>query len=81
MEPAPWIWFHPFKATLEQWALGMSALCGEPWSEAAIRAAIKGGPHTSALTPEARDLINKEMKYQIQAGFSEMVLCRTIQHA
>jgi hypothetical protein len=81
MEPAPWMRFHPFVATLEQWASGVSALCGEPWSEAAIRAAIKGGPHTSALTPEARDLINKEMKYQIQAGFSEVVvLWHTIQH-
>jgi hypothetical protein len=40
MEPAPWMRFHPFVATLEQWASGVSALCGEPWSEAAIRAAI-----------------------------------------
>jgi hypothetical protein len=73
--------FHPFVATLEQWASGVSALCGEPWSEAANGAAIERGPHTSALTPKARDLIDKEMKYQIQAGFSEMVLWRTIQHA
>jgi hypothetical protein len=81
MELAPWMRFHPFVATLEQWAAGVSALCGEPWSEAAICAAIERGPHTSALTPEARDLIDEEMKYQIQAGFSEMVLWRTIQHA
>jgi hypothetical protein len=81
MEPAPWMWFHPFVASLEHWASGVSALCGEPWSEAAICAAIKHGPHTSALTPEARDLINEEMKYQIQAEFSEMVLRRAIQHA
>ncbi len=81
MEPAPWMRFHPFVATLEHWASGASALCGEPWSEAAICAAIERGPHTSALTPEARDLIDDEMKYQIQAGFSEMVLWRTIQHA
>ncbi len=82
MEPAPWMRFHPFVATLDYcWASGVSALCGEPWSEAAICAAIERGPHTSALTPEARDLINEEIKYQIQAGFSEMVLWRTIQHA
>jgi hypothetical protein len=81
MEPAPWMRFHPFVATLEQWTSGIEALCGEPWSEAAIRAAIGRGPHTSALTPEARDLIDKKMKYQIQAGFSEMVRWRTIQHA
>jgi hypothetical protein len=82
MEPAPWMRFHPFVATLEQWASGVSALCGEPWSEAAIRAAIERGPHTrSAQTPETRDLIDDEIQYQIQAGFSEMVLWCTIQHA
>jgi hypothetical protein len=81
MEPAPWMQFHPFVATLEQWALGVSALCGEPWLEAAIWAAIKRGPHASALMPEARDLINKEMQYQIQAGFSDMVMWSSVQHA
>jgi hypothetical protein len=81
MEPAPWMQFHLFVATLEQWASGVSALCGEPWSVAAICAAIECGPHTSALTHEARDLINNKVKYQIQAGFSELVLWRTIQHA
>ena len=81
MTPAPWMRFHPFVATLEQWASGVSALCGEPWSEATIRAAIERGPHTSALTPEARNLIDKEMKYQTQAGFSGLIMWRTIQHA
>ena len=81
MEPAPWMRFHPFVATLEQWASGVSAVCGEPWSEAAIQAAIDRGPHTSALTPEARNLIDEEMEYQIQAGFSEMVLWSAIQHS
>jgi hypothetical protein len=81
MEPAPWMRFHPLVATLEHWASGVSALCGAPWSEAALCAAIERGPHTSALTPEACDLIDEDMKYQIQAGFSEMVLWRTIQHA
>ena len=73
IEPAPWMRFHPFVATLEQWASRVSASCGDPWSDAAIRAAVERGPHTSALTPEARVLIEEEMQYQIQAGFSEMV--------
>ena len=59
----------------------MSALVGDLWSEAAIPAAIERGPHMSALTPEARDLIDKEMQYQIQAGFSEMVMWSSVQHA
>ena len=70
MEPAPWMRFHPaFVATLEQWASGVLGSCGEPWSAAAVNR----GPHTSALTPEARILIEEEMQYQIQAGLSEMV--------
>jgi hypothetical protein len=81
MTPAPWMRFHPFVATLEQWASGVSDLCGEPWSEAAIRAAIVRSPNTSAMMPEAGDLIDKEMKYQIQAGLSEMLMWCTIQHA
>ncbi len=44
-------------------------------------AAIERGPHTSALTPDAQDLIDEEMKYQIQDGLSEMVMRCTIQHA
>ena len=73
MEPAPWMRFHPFVATLEHWASGVSASCGDPWSATAIQAAVNRGPHTSALTPEARILIEDEMQYQIQAGFSEMI--------
>jgi hypothetical protein len=73
MEPASWMRFHPFVSTLEQWASGVSASCGDPWSDTAIQAAVERGPHTSALTPEARVLIEEEMHYQIQAGFSEMV--------
>jgi hypothetical protein len=81
MGPAPWMPFHPFVAILEQWASGVLVVCAEPWSEAAIRAAIERGPHSSALTPEARDLTDKEMQYQIQSGFLEMVMWSRVQHA
>jgi hypothetical protein len=59
MEPAPYMRFHPFVATLEQWASGVSAVSGEPWSEAAIRAAIKHGPHTSALMADVGRLCQR----------------------
>jgi hypothetical protein len=75
MEPAPWMRFHPFVATLEHWASDVSAVCGEPWSEAAICAAIERGPHMSVLTPEARDLINEEMKYQKSKSGSQKWYC------
>ena len=74
MSPSPWMRFHPFVETLEKWALGVAAACGSPWTETAINAAVARGPHTSALTPEARGLIEEEMHYQITAGFSEIVL-------
>ena len=73
MEPAQWMRFHPFVATLEKWADGVTAVCGDPWSRAAIDSAVQRGPHTSALLPEARALIEDEVQYQIQAGFSEIV--------
>jgi hypothetical protein len=57
MDPAPWMRFHPFVATLERRAGGVSATCGEPWTRAAITTAVEHGPHTSALTPDARKLI------------------------
>jgi hypothetical protein len=66
--------FNPFVATLEQWASGVSATCGEPWTRAAIATAVERGPHTSALTPDARQLIEEEVQYQTAAGFSEVVM-------
>ena len=73
MDPEPWMRFHPFVATLEQWATGVPVDCGGAWSQAAIETAVKRGPHTSALTPDARLLIAEEMEYQVTAGFSEIL--------
>ena len=81
MNPEPWMRFHPFIATLEQWADGVVAQCGEPWSEVAIVAAVERGPHTSALTPEARELITEEVQYQVSAGFSEVMLWSNLRPA
>ena len=79
MSPEPWMRFHPFVATLEQWAAGVSAQCGDGWTSTAIEAAVARGPHTSALTPEARKLIAEEMEYQVAAGFSEIVYWTDLQ--
>ena len=73
MDPEPWMRFHPFVATLEQWATGVPVDCGGAWSQAAIETAVTRGPHTSALTPDARLLIAEEMEYQVNAGFSEIL--------
>ena len=79
MNPEPWMRFHPFISTLEQWSLGVSAQCGNPWDSTAIDAAVARGPHTSALTPAARQLIAEEIAYQVAAGFSEIVAWSDIQ--
>ena len=72
MDPEPWIRFHPFVATLEAWVDGVPVDCGPPWTDVAQQAAVTRGPHTSALTPDARQLISDEMDYQVAAGFSEI---------
>ena len=79
MAPEPWMRFHPFIETLEKWSTGVPVDCGHPWTDAAIRAAVTRGPHTSALTPEARQLIMDEMDYQVAAGFSEIMLWTKVQ--
>lgn len=79
MDPEVWMRFHPFVATLEQWSTGVPVNCGEPWSSAAVEAAVTRGPHTSALTTEARQLIMDEMDYQVAAGFSEIQLWPDLQ--
>ena len=79
MDPEPWMRFHPFVATLEAWAEGVPVDCGPAWSTAAQQAAVTRGPHTSALTPDARQLISDEMDYQVAAGFSEIKLWTEVQ--
>ncbi|KAI2500877.1 hypothetical protein MHU86_13597 [Fragilaria crotonensis] len=80
MRPAQWILGrHPFMATLEQWATGVPVDCGDPWTMEAIKLAVERGPHSSALTPEARALIADEVDYQVQAGFTEIMEWTAVQ--
>ena len=44
-----------------------------------MAAAVARGPHTSAMTEDARALIKEEMEYQIAAGFSEEMLWTDLQ--
>jgi hypothetical protein len=80
MDPAPWMRFHPFVATLERWASGVSATCGEPWTHTAITTAVECGPHMSALTPNAHELIEEGVQYQTAAGFLEVVLWHNLRN-
>jgi hypothetical protein len=81
MDPVPWMRFHSFAATLERRAAGVSATCGEKWTQAAITTRwMERGPHTSALSPDARKLIEQEAQYQSAAGFLAVVLWHNLRN-
>jgi hypothetical protein len=45
-----------------------------------LELALAKGPHSSALTPEARRLVLEEVAYQVDAGFSRIVTWESIRH-
>ena len=52
---------------------GCPANCGPPWALDVIEEARKAGPHKSASTPEAAELIWDDIQYQVDAGFVKIV--------
>ena len=52
---------------------GCPADCGPPWTPEVIQEAKKAGPHQSACTPEAAELIWEDIQYQVDAGFVKIV--------
>lgn len=75
MRPMAWVAErHPFGATLKDWEQGVPVNCGPDWAREAIEEAVQRGPHISATTPEARALVLEDVMYQVEAGFSEIVL-------
>lgn len=71
---------HPFAAHLKDWERGVPVECGEPWSQEAIDLAVERGAHPTARTPDAIELVHEDVKYQVEAGFSEIVLWDDIRH-
>ena len=75
LQPAPIVvCMHPFGSTLKDWKAGVTVDCGPDWPPATIQQAINQGPNPSALTPESLELFQEDIAYQVQAGFSEVVL-------
>ena len=76
MKPSPLLVLaHPFGPTLEKWSNdGVPVDCGEDWTLEAIMMALERGPHPSAATPESIMLFSENIQYQVQAGFSQVVL-------
>jgi len=48
--------------------------CGADWAMTTVDLAILKGPHRSALTPESIQLVHKDIQYQVDVGFSCIVL-------
>ena len=54
MHPRSFALSHPAAPMLDSWGRqGCPADCGQPWSKQHITAALKRGPHVSALPPDA----------------------------
>jgi hypothetical protein len=64
---------HPFGAQLASWTTGVAVDCGAEWSPEAIDLAVAGGPHPTAIAPDAIALVHEDIDYQVKAGFTEVV--------
>ena len=64
---------HPFGAQLASWTTGVAADCGAEWTKEAVDLAVARGPHLTAATPDATELVHGDISYQEKAGFTEVV--------
>jgi hypothetical protein len=71
---------HPFVAHLKDWEQGVPVDCGAPWSMEAIEIAVARGAHPAARTPNAIELVHKDVEYQVKAVFLEVMLWDDIKH-
>jgi hypothetical protein len=75
MHPSPLVELvHPFGAELKNWSAGIQVDCGKDWTREAILEALERGPHPSAMTEDSYALFNDDIAYQVEAGFSRVVL-------
>lgn len=65
---------HPFSGHLRDWEKGVPVDCGPPWTQEAIELAVERGPHPTARSAEAVTLVHEDVGYQVNAGFTEIVL-------
>jgi hypothetical protein len=64
---------HPFGAELARWEKGVAVDCGKEWTREAIDLAVKRGPHPTARSDDAVNLVHEDLKYQVDAGFTEIM--------
>jgi hypothetical protein len=75
MQPQALAAGHPFSPTLHQWGFyGVPVDYGPDWQWDSVLAALARGPHHSALEPDNISLVHEDVQYQVDAGFSKIVL-------
>jgi hypothetical protein len=75
MQPQPLAAGHPFFPTLHDWGTeGVPVDCGPDWEWDVIEQAVARGPHKSAMEPDNIALVHEDIKYQVEAGFSKIML-------
>jgi hypothetical protein len=66
---------HPFFPTLHEWATnGVPVDCGPNWEWEIVEQAVARGPHRSAMEKDNIALVHEDIQYQVDAGFSRIVL-------
>jgi hypothetical protein len=65
---------HPFTPVMKEWRHGINVNCCLDWSWDAIEAAVARGLYPTACTPDAYALLDKDIAYQVKAGFSTVML-------
>ena len=80
MQPQPLANIHPFSTTLHEWKNGIQVECGPDWKWEDCVAAVERGPHHSATTPDAIELLNDDIGYQQKAGFCRVFTWDELKH-
>jgi hypothetical protein len=80
MQPQPRAQGHPFFPTLNEWATkGVPVDCGPNWEWEIVEQAVARGPHRSSMEKENIALVHEDIQYQVDAGFSRIVLWSELQ--
>jgi hypothetical protein len=77
MQPQPLAESHSFFPMVCQWgSKGVPVDCSPDWEwdMGAVLAAVARGPHHNTMEPDNIKLVYRDVQYQVDAGFSKIVL-------
>ena len=64
---------HPAAALLDAYSNGCPTNCGPNWSQEHIEAALRRGPHPSALSNDAKEALYQETQDKVNSGYARVV--------